>query len=58
MCSTTIEAPAVKQAVVASYKNHGDAEEAVRTLAAAGIAIKSISIIGSNHETHEDIQGA
>ena len=45
------------QAVVASYRNHTDAEEAVRRLSAGGLPINQISIIGRNFETHEDIQG-
>jgi hypothetical protein len=53
------EAPATaaNQAVVATYTRHSDAEAAVRTLVAAGIPIKTISIIGRNFETHEDVQG-
>ncbi len=45
------------QAVVASYRSHGDAEAAVRRLAAEGVPVGTISIIGRNFETHEDIQG-
>ena len=45
------------QAVVASYRNHADAEAAVRRLSEDGIPINHISIIGRNFETHEDIQG-
>jgi hypothetical protein len=43
--------------VVATYKSHADAEGAVRQLAAGGIPMPIISIIGRNFETHEDIQG-
>ena len=46
-----------RDTVVASYRNHTDAEAAVRSLAAGGLAMESISIIGRNFETHEDIQG-
>jgi hypothetical protein len=45
------------QSVVAVYKNHVDAENAVRRLASGGVPVASISIIGRNFESHEDIQG-
>jgi hypothetical protein len=45
------------QTVVASYRNHKDAETAVHLLSDGGLPIKQISIIGRNFETHEDIQG-
>ena len=45
------------QSVVAIYKNHIDAEAAVRLLAADGIRLTTISIIGRNYETHEEVQG-
>lgn len=45
------------QAVVASYISHRDAEAAVRRLAADGLPIETISLVGRNFETHEDIQG-
>ena len=48
---------AVTQSVVASYRNHTDAEVAVRRLAAGGLPVEIISIIGRNFETHEDVQG-
>ena len=48
---------AFDQAVVASYSNHSEAETAVRQLAAGGLPINQVSIIGRNFETHEDIQG-
>lgn len=47
----------VDQSVLATYRNHADAEAAVRSLAAGGIPIEIVSIIGRNFETHEDIQG-
>ena len=50
--STTVD-----QAVVASYRNHSEAETAVRRLSASGLPINQVSIIGRNFETHEDIQG-
>jgi hypothetical protein len=45
------------QPVVAGYRNHFEATAAVRCLAAGGLALNTISIIGRNFETHEDIQG-
>jgi hypothetical protein len=45
------------QAVVASYRNHADAEWAVKCLSDGGLPINTVSIIGRNFETHEDIQG-
>jgi len=49
--------PVSDQTVVASYRNHTDAEAAVHLLSDGGLPIKQISIIGRNFETHEDIQG-
>jgi hypothetical protein len=49
--------PTHSQTVVATYSSHADAEEAVRLLVADGLPITSISIIGRNFETVEDIQG-
>lgn len=59
MNSTVLDVPTVAptQAVVASYQSHADAEAAVRRLSAGGVPINSISIIGRNFETHEDIVG-
>jgi len=53
------EAPAAtfSQAVVATYKNHSDAEAAVRLLAHDGVPVNTISIIGRDFESREDIQG-
>jgi hypothetical protein len=45
------------QSVVAVYKTHSDAEAAVRQLAAGGVPVSTISIIGRNYETREDVQG-
>lgn len=45
------------QSVIASYRNHSDAEAAVRRLANNGLPVQTISIIGRNFETHEDIEG-
>ena len=58
--STQIAEPplnSMPQSVVATYQNHADAEAAVRLLVARGLPITTISIIGRNFETHEDIQG-
>jgi len=63
MNSTLIDAridvrPAASdQPVVASYRNHVDAEAAVRRLAAGGLPVRGISIIGRHFETREDVQG-
>lgn len=59
MKNTLADAPpaAHNQAVVAIYRNHSDAESATRKLAARGISIATISIIGRNFETHEDVVG-
>ena len=59
MNSTLIDTqhPVSDQTVVASYRNHTDAEAAVHLLSDGGLPIKQISIIGRNFETHEDIQG-
>jgi uncharacterized membrane protein len=43
--------------VVAVYRNHNDAEEAVHRLERAGIPLQKISIIGRNFQIREDIQG-
>ena len=45
------------QAVVATYRSHTDAEQAVRRLSEGGLPINLISIIGRNFETREDVQG-
>lgn len=56
--TTTLERPAaINQAIVAAYKNHADAESAVRRLGAAGIALGKLSIIGKDFETVEDVEG-
>ena len=49
--------PATNQSIVAIYKSHADAEAAVRRLIADGIAMATISIIGRNYETLEEVQG-
>lgn len=59
MNSTTTLTPTTSfaQAVVASYRTHVEAENAVRHLSTGGIPIDPISIIGRSFETHEDVQG-
>lgn len=50
--------PAVyDQAVVAAYKTHADAEDAVRRLQQAGLPMQHISIIGRDFQVREDVQG-
>jgi hypothetical protein len=43
--------------VVAVFRNHSDAEEAVRKLETGGIPIQKISIIGRDFQLKEDVQG-
>lgn len=43
--------------VVARYRNHADAEEAVRLLHKGGIDPQKVSIIGRDFEVREDVQG-
>ena len=45
------------KSAIATYKNHTDAEAAVRSLIDGGVPVKEISIIGRNFETFEDVQG-
>jgi len=45
------------KSAIACYRNHVDAEAAVRSLIAGGVPMKEISIIGRNFETFEDVQG-
>lgn len=45
------------QTIVAGYRNHPDAESAVRLLGKEGLPMDKISIIGRNFETREDVQG-
>ena len=47
----------MRQAVVASYGSHNDAEEAVRQLQRSGVPMDHISIIGRNWQVREDVQG-
>src|SRR6266567_5397221 len=44
-------------AVVAVFRHHSDAEEAVRALDKGGIPMNKISIIGRDFQLKEDVQG-
>lgn len=45
------------ESIVAVYRHHGDAEEAVRLLEKGGIPVQKISIIGRDFQLREDVQG-
>ena len=45
------------EAVVATYRTHDAAEEAVHRLSDGGLPVRQISIVGRNFETREDVQG-
>ena len=45
------------QTVVAVYRSHDDAEEAVRRLENGGIPMDRISIVGRDWQVREDVQG-
>jgi hypothetical protein len=45
------------EAVVAIYRSHEAAEQAVHRLSDGGLPVRQISIVGRNFETREDIQG-
>jgi len=47
----------IDQSVVAVYRNHREAEEAVRLLQQGGIPMANMSIIGRNWQVREDVQG-
>ena len=53
---TSTAAP-IRESVIAIYKTHADAEEAVHRLNRGGIPMEKISIIGRNFQVREDIQG-
>src|ERR1700716_189332 len=67
MSTTTAAVPSSKaqsqtvrpltESVVAVYKSHRKAEEAVRKLERGGIPIRKISIIGHDFQVREEIQG-
>jgi hypothetical protein len=46
-----------EQSVAAVFRNHADAEDAVRLLQRGGIAMEKISIIGRDWQVHEDVEG-
>lgn len=46
-----------KNAVVAIYKSHGEAEAAVKELQQSGFDMKQLSIVGSNYHSDEDVVG-
>jgi hypothetical protein len=50
-------ARALCESIVAVYKSHREAEEAVRKLERGGIPIQKISIIGRDFQLREDVQG-
>lgn len=45
------------QTVVAGYRSHYEAEQAIRHLAEKGVTLDKISLIGRNFETREDVEG-
>lgn len=45
------------QSILAVYRHHSNAEEAVRLLAKNGIPMERISIIGRDFQLREDVQG-
>jgi hypothetical protein len=47
----------LSDSVIAVYKSHREAEEAVRKLERGGIPIRKISIIGRDFQLREDVQG-
>jgi uncharacterized membrane protein len=67
MSTTTAAVPSSKaqsqtvrplsESVIAAYKSHREAEEAVRKLERAGISMQKISIIGRDFQVREDVQG-
>ena len=52
----TLEAPE-KSAVVAIYDTHQKAEEAVRELQTSGVEMRTLSIVGKDYQTQEDVVG-
>lgn len=45
------------ESILAGYRHHSDAEDAVRLLAKGGIPVEKISIIGRDFHLREDVQG-
>jgi uncharacterized membrane protein len=50
-------AVAVTESVIAVYKTHAEAEEAVHRLERGGISLNKISIIGRDFQVREEVQG-
>lgn len=46
-----------KNAVIAIYHNHGEAESAVRELQRSGFEMKKLSIVGKDYHTEEHVIG-
>src|SRR6202011_6246514 len=61
IATTTTAAPQAPaksvNSVVAVYRHHAAAEDAVNRLERAGIPMQKVSIIGRNFELREDVQG-
>src|SRR5882762_1584235 len=55
--TSTSTSARVMESIVAVYKTHEEAEEAVRKLERGGIPIRKISIIGRDFQVREDVQG-
>ncbi|MFM1975800.1 MAG: hypothetical protein RL145_646, partial [Pseudomonadota bacterium] len=43
--------------IIAVYPRHEDADKAVQALAAAGISVKNISVVGKGYHTEEKVMG-
>lgn len=43
--------------IIAVFTNHDGADKAVRALAAAGLAVKNISVVGKGYHTEEKVMG-
>lgn len=46
-----------ESSIIAVYARHNEADKAVRALAAAGIPVKSISVVGKGYHTEERVMG-
>lgn len=57
MLDPQITSTAPDEAVVATFRSHDAAEDAVRRLSDGGLPVHHISIVGRNFETREDVQG-
>lgn len=54
---TATRTPRANSIVVAVYEAHAQAEEAIRTLSQAGFDMKTISILGKDYHTEENVVG-